>query len=232
MRDPKPTIITHPLSLLLIKGTSWLFWNQRAQTCSLLWCLKCFLGKCVTFGRIMMSEGATPCICGAPTPPTVSFNYTCTDEKLGEELKEPDVEQLFVLWWHLKIVTGTAFMSAFRFEKHIWWKEIHQKFIFAIKCQLPHLQLFQVGSLHADHRGQQLVLQTVSGHCEIYQGTLGLQLRLVMRTGELGVQDQAETGVVLTLLVSDLYASVSKSGIKTRRVSNVNGKPSQMPASS
>lgn len=35
-----PIIITHPLSLLLIKGASWLFWNQRAWTCSLLWCLK------------------------------------------------------------------------------------------------------------------------------------------------------------------------------------------------
>lgn len=73
---------------------------------------------------------------------------------------------------------------------------------------LPHLQLFQVRSLHADHGSQQLVLQTVSGHCEIYQGALGLQLRLVMRAGQLGVQDEAEAGVVLTLLVSDLYVPV------------------------
>ncbi|TNN81607.1 hypothetical protein EYF80_008053 [Liparis tanakae] len=35
-----------------------------------------------------------------------------------------------------------------------------------------------VRSLHADHGGQQLVLQTVSGHGEIDQGALGLQLRL------------------------------------------------------
>lgn len=72
----------------------------------------------------------------------------------------------------------------------------------------PYLQLFQVRSLHADHRGQQLVLQAVSGHCEIDQGALGLLLRLVMRAGELGVQDEAEAGVVLALLVSDLYVPV------------------------
>lgn len=73
---------------------------------------------------------------------------------------------------------------------------------------LPHLQLFQVRSLHADHRGQQLVLQTVSGYCEIDQSALGLQLRLVMRAGELGVQDEAETGVILALLISYLDVPV------------------------
>lgn len=72
----------------------------------------------------------------------------------------------------------------------------------------PHLQLFQIRSLHADHSSQQLVLQTVSGHCEIYERALGLQLGLVMRAGQLGVQDEAESRVVLALLVSDLYVPV------------------------
>lgn len=76
----------------------------------------------------------------------------------------------------------------------------------------PHLKLFQVRSLHADDGSQQLVLQTVSGHCEIDQGALGLELWLVMRAGKLGVQDEAETGVVLTLLVSDLYVPVWANG--------------------
>lgn len=63
-------------------------------------------------------------------------------------------------------------------------EQLHQ--LVFLLC-LPHLQMFKVRSLHADHGGQQLVLQAVSGHCEIYQGALGLQLRLVMRAGELGV---------------------------------------------
>lgn len=73
---------------------------------------------------------------------------------------------------------------------------------------LPHLELLQVRSLHADHRGQQLVLKPVPGHGEVDQGALGLQLGLVVRAGQLGVQDEAETGVVLALLVSDLYVPV------------------------
>lgn len=74
--------------------------------------------------------------------------------------------------------------------------------------RFPHLQTFQVRPLHADHRGQQLVLQTVSGDCEIDQSALGLQLGLVMRAGQLGVQDEAETGVVLALLISYLDVPV------------------------
>lgn len=44
-----------------------------------------------------MSENATPNFWRPLTPPTVSFNYTSLEKMLGEELKESDVEQLFVL---------------------------------------------------------------------------------------------------------------------------------------
>lgn len=72
-----------------------------------------------------------------------------------------------------------------------------------------HLQPLQVRPLHADDGGEQLVLQTVSGHREVHQGALGLQLGLVMRAGQLGVQDEAEARVVLALLVSDLDVPVT-----------------------
>ena len=71
-----------------------------------------------------------------------------------------------------------------------------------------HLELLQVGPLHADHGGQQLVLQAVAGDGEVDQGALGLQLRLVVGVGQLGLQDQPEAGVVLALLVPDLDAPV------------------------
>lgn len=69
--------------------------------------------------------------------------------------------------------------------------------------RLTYLQLLQIGSLHADHCGQQLVLQAFPGHGEIDQGGLSLQLRLVVRVGQLGVKDEPEPGVILTLFVSD-----------------------------
>lgn len=68
---------------------------------------------------------------------------------------------------------------------------------------LTHLQLLQVWPLHADHCGQQLVLQAVPGHSEVDQGGLSLQLGLVVRIGQLGVKDEPELGIVLTLFVSD-----------------------------
>ena len=68
---------------------------------------------------------------------------------------------------------------------------------------LVYLQLLQIGSLHADHRSQQLVLQAFPGHSDVDQGGLSLQLRLVVRVGQLGVKDEPEPGVILTLFVSD-----------------------------
>lgn len=75
-----------------------------------------------------------------------------------------------------------------------------------------HLQPLQVRPLHADDGSEQLVLQAVSGHREVHQGALGLQLGLVMRIGQLGVQDEAEARVVLALFVSNLDVPVTADG--------------------
>lgn len=66
-----------------------------------------------------------------------------------------------------------------------------------------HLQLLQVGPLYADHSSQQLVLQAIPGHCKVDQSGLSLQLRWVVRTGQLGVKDEPELGVVFPLFVSN-----------------------------
>lgn len=66
-----------------------------------------------------------------------------------------------------------------------------------------HLQLLQVWPLHADHSGQQLVLQAIPGHSEVDEGGLRLQLWLVVRIGQLGVKYEPELGIVFTLFVSD-----------------------------
>lgn len=116
-----PIIITYPLSLPLIKGSSWLFWNQRAQTCSLLWCLKDrrrVSSRCVALKTDNDEwEHKAPAPWGPPPPrllPTASFNYTCAEEMLGEELKESDANRTLVLfcdsaWW---LWQNNAFMSA------------------------------------------------------------------------------------------------------------------------
>ncbi len=78
-----------------------------------------------------------------------------------------------------------------------------------IERRLTYLQLLQVGSLHADYGRQQLVLQPVPCHREVDQRTLSLELWLVVRVCQLGVKDQTETGVVLALLIADLYVAVA-----------------------
>lgn len=69
-----------------------------------------------------------------------------------------------------------------------------------------HLQLLQVWPLHADHSSQQLVLQAIPGHSEVDQGGLSLQLGLVVRICQLGVQYEPELGIVFTLFVSEFNA--------------------------
>lgn len=68
--------------------------------------------------------------------------------------------------------------------------------------------MLQVRPFLVHHLGQELVLQTIPGHCEIYEGGLGLNLRLVVRIGKLGVEDEPETRVEETLLVPNLYTAV------------------------
>ena len=51
--------------------------------------------------------------------------------------------------------------------------------------------------------GEKLILQTIPGDGEVDECGLGLHLRLVMRIGQLGVQDETELGVILHLFVSE-----------------------------
>lgn len=67
-----------------------------------------------------------------------------------------------------------------------------------------YLQLFEIRALFGHHGGQELVLESVPGDQEVDEGALGLHLRLVVWVEVLGVQDQAELGVILHLLVPDL----------------------------
>lgn len=76
------------------------------------------------------------------------------------------------------------------------------------ESEFPHLEVLEVRPFLVDHLGQQLVLQTIPGHCKIDEGGLGLDLWLVVRIGQLGVQDESEARVEETLLVSDFYAAV------------------------
>lgn len=71
-----------------------------------------------------------------------------------------------------------------------------------------HLKMLEVRSLLVDHLGQELVLQAVPCHCKIDQGGLGLDLRFVVRIGQLGVQDESEAWMEETLFVPHLYTAV------------------------
>mmetsp|Transcript_13357 Transcript_13357/g.32645 ORF Transcript_13357/g.32645 Transcript_13357/m.32645 type:complete len:547 (-) Transcript_13357:606-2246(-) len=59
------------------------------------------------------------------------------------------------------------------------------------------------------HQRQQLVLQALLRHAEVDQCGLRVDLRLVVRVGQLGLQVQPELGVVLHLAVSDLHDDVA-----------------------
>lgn len=68
--------------------------------------------------------------------------------------------------------------------------------------------MLEVWPLLIHHLGQQLVLQTIPGHSEVDERGLGLNLWLVVRIGQLGVEDQSEAWVEETLLVPNLYTTV------------------------
>lgn len=68
--------------------------------------------------------------------------------------------------------------------------------------------MLEVGPLLVDHLGEELVLQAVPGDGEVDEGGLGLDLGLVVRVGQLGVEDQLEARVEEALLVSHFYAAV------------------------
>lgn len=75
---------------------------------------------------------------------------------------------------------------------------------FLVSVRGSHLELLQIRALFGHHSGQELVLQPISGDQEVDERALGLHLGLIVRVEVLGVKDQAETGVVLHLLVADL----------------------------
>lgn len=73
---------------------------------------------------------------------------------------------------------------------------------------ITHFQMLEIWSFLVDHLGQKLVLQTISGHCKIDEGGLGLNLRLIVRISQLGVEDESEPRVEETLFVSNFDTAV------------------------
>lgn len=66
-----------------------------------------------------------------------------------------------------------------------------------------YLKLLQIRPFDADHLCQQLGFQTVFCDREIEEGRLRLQFWLIVRIGQLCVQEEAEVLVKLTLFVSN-----------------------------
>ena len=56
---------------------------------------------------------------------------------------------------------------------------------------LVYLGLLKVRSLCSHYLSQQLILETISSHCEVDESCLGLHLRLVVRVGQLCLHDQS-----------------------------------------
>lgn len=67
--------------------------------------------------------------------------------------------------------------------------------------------MFEVWSLLIHHLGQELVFQPIPSHCKIDQSGLGLNLWLVVRVGQLSVENQPESWVQEALFVPNLYTT-------------------------
>lgn len=63
--------------------------------------------------------------------------------------------------------------------------------------------MLQIRSLQVHHLSQQLILQTVTSHREVYQRGLSLNLRFIVRIRQLSVQNQMKIWMKITLLVSN-----------------------------
>lgn len=70
--------------------------------------------------------------------------------------------------------------------------------------------MLEVRSFLSHHLGQQLVLQTIPGHSKIDQGGLGLNLRLIVRIGQLGVEDESEARMEETFFVPNFDTAVKE----------------------
>lgn len=69
------------------------------------------------------------------------------------------------------------------------------------------LRLFQIWSFFCHDIRQQLVFQALSCDGEVDEGSLCLHFRLVVRIGQLRLQDQSEVRMVFNLLVAELDVS-------------------------
>lgn len=76
-----------------------------------------------------------------------------------------------------------------------------------LKATKSYLELLQVWPLGLHDLRQQLVLEPVARHREVDQGALRLQFGLVVRVGQLGVEDQLECVVVFDFPVADFKCS-------------------------
>lgn len=70
--------------------------------------------------------------------------------------------------------------------------------------------MLKIRPLLVHHLGQELVFQTISGHCEIDESGLGLNFGLIVRIGQLGVEDESKPRVEETLFVPDFDTAVRK----------------------
>lgn len=73
-----------------------------------------------------------------------------------------------------------------------------------------YLKALQVWPLLVHHLGQKLVLQSVSSNCKIDEGSLGLNLWLIMRIGQFSVEDKSEARVEQTLFVPNFDTTVTQ----------------------
>lgn len=73
---------------------------------------------------------------------------------------------------------------------------------------ITHFEMLKIWPFLVDHLGQKLVLQTISGHCKIDEGGLGLNLRLIVRISQLCVEDESEPRVEETLFVPNFDTAV------------------------
>lgn len=77
-----------------------------------------------------------------------------------------------------------------------------------LKFGMTNLEILEVRSFSLDHLCQQLVLKPISGDSEVDKSGLCLHLRLVVGIGQLRVQYQLESGVILYFLISYFDGSV------------------------
>lgn len=66
-----------------------------------------------------------------------------------------------------------------------------------------YLKLLQIRPFGTDHLCQQLGFQTVFCDCEVEEGCLSLQFWLIVRIGQLCVEEETEVLVKFTLFVSN-----------------------------